>query len=285
MTERTPLLHYRLSTSVNESEPRSPPLGQAVVQHQGGPRQKSTHQRPPKKLSVFIGVVIPTLLSMFSVVVFLRIDMISRALGPEFGGSIGLMFFLANVCGSALFVLGLVEAIVATFGVPEDGSAITYAYQVLPSGYWWSLLYATGISLLCLLVCLVGADIYAKATFLIFLVVMFVLGTIFVSFFAVHPRTIVLPISAAFNPTANGTGPGFPTTANFTGFKLDTLLGNLWGDLKNPSYAIPRGTITAVIFTFIIYNLLSVLVACSCDRHKRIFCFTAISTTNKMKLI
>ncbi|XP_032364920.1 solute carrier family 12 member 9 [Etheostoma spectabile] len=347
MTERTPLLHYRLSTSVNESEPRSPPLGQAVVQHQGGPRQKSTHQRPPKKLSVFIGVVIPTLLSMFSVVVFLRIGfmvghsglyqaiamllvayfiicmtvlsvcaistngaldaggayyMISRALGPEFGGSIGLMFFLANVCGSALFVLGLVEAIVATFGVPEDGSAITYAYQVLPSGYWWSLLYATGISLLCLLVCLVGADIYAKATFLIFLVVMFVLGTIFVSFFAVHPRTIVLPISAAFNPTANGTGPGFPTTANFTGFKLDTLLGNLWanytvdyttgttmtfatvfavmfngctgimagsnisGDLKNPSYAIPRGTITAVIFTFIIYNLLSVLVACSCDR-------------------
>ncbi|KAM9358758.1 solute carrier family 12 member 9 [Symphorus nematophorus] len=345
MTERTPLLHYRLSTSVNESERRSTPAGQALEQHPGNLRQRSAQQRQPKKLSIFFGVVIPTLLSMFSVVVFLRIGfvvgqsglyqaiamflvayfiicmtvlsvcaistngaldaggayyMISRALGPEFGGSIGIMFFLANVCGSALYVLGLVEAIVATFGVPEDGSLATASYQILPSGYWWSLLYATAIALLCLLVCLVGAHIYAKATFLIFLVVMFVLGTIFISFFAVHPRTIVLPSIA--NPTANGTGPVFPTTANFTGFKLDTLLGNLWadytvdyttgnmmtfatvfavmfngctgimagsnmsGELKNPSYSIPRGTITAVIFTFIIYNLLSVLVACSCDR-------------------
>ncbi|CAN9511147.1 unnamed protein product [Ophioblennius macclurei] len=347
MTERTPLLHYRLSTSVNESEPRPPPPGLAPEQFAGGSRRRSTQQRQPKKLSIFFGVVVPTLLSMFSVVVFLRIGfvvgqsglyqaiamflvayfiicmtvlsvcaistngaldaggayyMISRALGPEFGGSIGIMFFLANVCGSALYVLGLVEAIVATFGVPEDGTVATSSYQVLPSGYWWSLLYATGIALLCLLVCLVGAHIYAKATFLIFVVVMFVLGTIFISFFAVPPRTIVLPRSSSFNPTPNGTRPTFPTTANFTGFKLDTLLGNLnadytvdyttgtmmtfatvfavmfngctgimagsnmSGDLKNPSYSIPRGTITAVIFTFIIYNLLSVLVACSCDR-------------------
>uniref|UniRef100_A0A8C6SL18 Solute carrier family 12 member 9 n=1 Tax=Neogobius melanostomus TaxID=47308 RepID=A0A8C6SL18_9GOBI len=345
MTERTPLLNYRLSASVNESERQSPQAGHAAEQqHPRGPRHRSDNEGQSRKLSTFFGVVIPTLLSMFSVVVFLRIGfvvgqcglyqtfgmflvayviisltvlsicaistngaldaggayyMISRALGPEFGGSIGLMFFLANICGSALYVLGLVEAVLATFGIPEDG-IITNHYQVLNSGYWWALLYGTGIALLCLVVCLVGANIYAKATFLIFIVVMVVLLTIFISFFAVTPRVVQLPAEATLNPSGNGTLG--PITANFTGFKLDTLMGNLWadytrdyttgtmmtfatvfavmfngctgimagsnmsGDLKNPSYSIPRGTITAVIFTFIIYNLLCVLEACSCDR-------------------
>ncbi|XP_071215959.1 solute carrier family 12 member 9-like [Salvelinus alpinus] len=346
MSERTPLLHYRLSTSVNEQSGEHQPClpREAVEQSPAVNRRKSAHHSRPKKLSTFFGVVIPTLLSMFSVVVFLRIGfvvgqcglyqaiamflvayfiismtvlsvcaistngaldaggayyMISRALGPEFGGSLGVMFFLANVCSSALYILGLVEAIVATFGLPEDGVSPAGSLQVLPAGYWWSLLYATGILLLCLLVCLVGAEIYAKASFIIFLVVMLVLATIFISFFAVRPRTILLP---ATPPIHNGTGPQPPTMANFTGFKLNTLLGNLdadyavdyttgtmmsfatvfavmfngctgimagsnmSGDLKNPSYSIPRGTITAVIFTFIIYNLLSLMVACSCDR-------------------
>ncbi|XP_066522606.1 zgc:153039 isoform X2 [Hoplias malabaricus] len=349
MGERTPLLHYRLSASVNESEygeQRSEAgreaLGEPVNALRRSTLSHSQHQQHQqhnqKKLSTFFGVVIPTLLSMFSVVVFLRIGfvvgqcglyqavamfivayfiismtvlsvcaistngaldaggayyMISRALGPEFGGSIGIMFFFANVCGSALFVLGLVEAILATFGVPEDAVDSASKYAVLPVGYWWSLLYGTGILMVCVLVCLVGAWIYAKATFLIFLVVIVVLGTIFISFFTVSSQTVPLP-----GPFSNSS----PTSANFTGFKWDTLLGNLGasytvdyttgtmmtfatvfavmfngctgimagsnmsGDLKNPSYAIPRGTITAVIFTFIIYNLLSLLVACTCDR-------------------
>ncbi|KAF5891318.1 solute carrier family 12 member 9-like, partial [Clarias magur] len=302
-------------------------------------RRRSGHGQP-HKLSTFFGVVIPTLLSMFSVVVFLRIGfvvgqcglyqamvmfvvayfiismtvlsicaistngaldaggayyMISRALGPEFGGSIGIMFFFANVCGSALYVLGLVEAILSTFGQPEEDLGHTPQYAVMPVGYWWSLLYASLILLLCVLVCLIGARIYAKATFLIFMVVMVVLFTIFISFFAVRPRSIPLP-------SMLGNSSSIPTTANFTGFKLDTLLGNLKanytvdyttgmtmtfatvfavmfngctgimagsnmsGDLRSPSYSIPRGTITAVIFTFITYNLLSLLVACTCDR-------------------
>ncbi|KAL2096259.1 hypothetical protein ACEWY4_008407 [Coilia grayii] len=349
MSERTPLLHYRLSTSVNESGEHQPgPTGEAAEPSPAVPRRKAAPGQA-QKLSTFFGVVIPTLLSMFSVVLFLRIGfvvgqcglyqavamflvayfiismtvlsvcaistngaldaggayyMISRALGPEFGGSMGIMFFLANVCGSALYVLGLVEAVLATFGAPEDGTP-GGVYEVLPGGYWWSVCYGSAILLLCVCVCLVGAHIYAKASFLIFLLVMLVLATVFLSFFAVRPHAIALPPppSPPVPPTPNASAPPAPPAfANFTGFKLETLIGNLQadytvdyttdmmmsfatvfavmfngctgimagsnmsGDLKSPSLSIPRGTITAVIFTFIIYNLLSLMVACSCDR-------------------
>ncbi|CAG5896703.1 unnamed protein product [Menidia menidia] len=329
MSERTPLLHYRLTTCAGPE-----------TSH-GAERTGPRAERDARKLGVVFGVVIPTLLSMFSVVVFLRVGfvvgqaglyqsvamllvayfivtmtvlsicaistngaldaggayyMISRALGPEFGGSIGIMFFLANVCGCALYILGLVEAIMSTFGVPEESTrAVAGVHQALPSGYWWCLLYSTVLLFLCFIVCLVGAHIYAKTTFIIFIIVTTVLTSIFISFFIVRPTVVILSNTS---PTLNTS----LSTANYTGFWLPTLKGNLLsnytvdyttggmmsfarvfaimfngctgimagsnmsGDLKNPGYSIPRGTLAAVFTTFITYNLLSLLAAWSCDR-------------------
>ncbi|GAA6106965.1 solute carrier family 12 member 9, partial [Tachysurus ichikawai] len=66
MAERAPLLHYRLSSGVHEDS------GEHRVREAAAGRRRSGHNHP-QKLSTFFGVVIPTLLSMFSVVVFLRI--------------------------------------------------------------------------------------------------------------------------------------------------------------------------------------------------------------------
>uniref|UniRef100_A0A3Q4BTL7 Solute carrier family 12 member 9 n=1 Tax=Mola mola TaxID=94237 RepID=A0A3Q4BTL7_MOLML len=336
MSEKAPLLHYRLTAG--DPEPKNVST-QSEARQLGDSRRD--RDRPARKLGVVFGVVIPTLLSMFSVVVFLRIGfvvgqaglyqsiamflvayfiitmtvlsvcaistngaldaggayyMISRALGPEFGGSIGIMFFFANVCSSALYILGLVEALLSAFGVPEEGSAaVASLHQVLPSGYWWSLLYATALLFLCFIVCLVGAHIYAKATFIVFIIVMTVLVSILISFFIVGPLVVTLPVSYVLNNSGQ-------STANYSGFQLRSLEGNLLrnytvdyttgavmsfatvfavmfngctgimagsnmsGDLKKPSYSIPRGTVAAVLITFITYNLLSLLSAWSCDR-------------------
>lgn len=46
--------------------------------------------------------------------------MISRSLGPEFGGSIGLIFSLANAVACAMYVVGFCEsmnALLASFGI------------------------------------------------------------------------------------------------------------------------------------------------------------------------
>ncbi|XP_061654134.1 solute carrier family 12 member 9-like isoform X1 [Phyllopteryx taeniolatus] len=345
MSEKAPLLNYRPTNSNRACG--GPESKDEPANRRPKPAEDRGHSlyapKSDRKLGVLFGVVIPTLLSMFSVVVFLRIGfvvgqaglyqaiamfflayviitmtvlsvcaistngaldaggayyMISRALGPEFGGSIGIMFFFANVCGSALYILGLVEAITSAFGIPEasqSAAVIGASHRVLPSGYWWSLLYGTVLLLICFLVCLVGAHIYAKATFVIFLIVTTILASIFSSFFAVDPRMITLPDSSVVNTSTQ-------TTANYTGLRLHTLEGNLWasytvdyttgammnfatvfavmfngctgimagsnmsGDLRNPSYSIPRGTLVAIFTTFITYNLLSLLVALSCER-------------------
>lgn len=66
----------------------------------------------------------------------------------------------------------------------------------------------------------VGAHIYAKTTFIVFIIVTTVLVSIFISFFIVGPLVVTLPVSSVLN----GSGQ---STVNYSGFHLHTLEGNL----------------------------------------------------------
>lgn len=215
--------------------------------------------------------------------------MISRTLGSEFGGSIGTFFFLANVVGCGLAITGCVEGLIENFG--PAGYLLGEGSTGLPDGQWWRFGYCTMINTCILVVVLIGAAMFAKTSVTILGVVIICLLTTYISFITKGPIYDV-PI-----PPENQLFPA-NTTANYTGISMETLRENLHpnygkdyssggsevnfaivfgvlfsgvtgimaganmsGELKNPSKSIPKGTLSAVLFTFICYIALSVFIA------------------------
>lgn len=98
--------------------------------------------------------------------------------------------------------------------------------RVLPQGYGWSLLYGSLLLGLVGGVCTLGAGLYARASFLTFLLVSGSLASVLVSFVAVGPRVIQLTPQ----PGPNGSSLP-PQVGHFTGFNSSTLKANLGGEL------------------------------------------------------
>lgn len=112
--------------------------------------------------------------------------MISRTLGLEFGGSIGTLFFFANVVGCAMAIAGCTEGILNNFG--PNG----YFTKFLEDGAWWRFLYSSIINTSLLLVCLVGAALFAKTSVLILGTVTVCLFATFISFLVVGENNEVV---------------------------------------------------------------------------------------------
>ncbi|XP_052821227.1 solute carrier family 12 member 9-like [Mya arenaria] len=232
--------------------------------------------------------------------------MISRALGPEFGGSIGFLFFVANVLSCALYVSGFTEGIMENFA---QGGTYVSATSGLPTDTdgWWKYLYTTVVMLIMLLVCMVSGSMFAKTLSVILLITIVCTLSVCISVFAENKeRAIGIPReNTRFNSsdvTFNYTGlrsktfhqNAFLRYTNASGvdvdsFQVDYSTGkvmnfetvfavlfssvtgimngaNVSGELKDPSKSIPRGTLAAVCFTFCTYFVLVILVGGSCSR-------------------
>ncbi|KAK1117054.1 hypothetical protein K0M31_016979 [Melipona bicolor] len=221
--------------------------------------------------------------------------MISRTLGPEFGGSIGTLFFMANIVSSALCISGCAEGLIESFG---PSGYLSGKSALIPDGGWWRFLYCSILNTANLVVCLIGAAMFAKTSVAILAVVCICLISVFISFLA--KGYMQIPIPDANTLVQNATEH---VNGTYTGLLSSTLVGNLYpnysadysskgamtdfasvfgvlfsgvtgimaganmsGELKNPGRNIPRGTLSAVLFTFICYILLSILTAASTSR-------------------
>jgi len=162
--------------------------------------------------------------------------LISRSLGPELGGAIGLALFCAQSFSVPFHLLGFTEAIVRAFPV------LTSHFQVI----------ALTASAAIFIIAYVGATWAIKTQYLI----MVILGLSIISFMGgstVHFDGSVF----AQNWTPDTSLPSMSFWALFAIY-FPAVTGimagvNMSGDLADPGRAIPRGIIAAVTVGFLIY--------------------------------
>ncbi|KAN0075644.1 Amino acid permease domain containing protein [Elaphomyces granulatus] len=209
--------------------------------------------------------------------------LISRSLGPEFGGSIGLVFYMGFVFNTGMNALGLIDCLVENFGT-DSGTWL----PILEEGFWWQYLWATIVLAFCTAICLAGSSIFARAS----------KGLLAILLVA----TFSIPLSAIIRKPFTAPRLG----VEFTGMRLQTFLENLTprltkgadgsqtkgkenfqnlfgilfpatggifagasmsGDLKHPSKAIPKGTLCGLALTFFAYTIVILAMAASITRN------------------
>lgn len=213
--------------------------------------------------------------------------MISRSLGPEFGGAIGLVFFIGQILNSALNVVGFIEPLLLNFN-EADGTIL----KMLPIGYTWQILYSTLLLALCTGVALVGSKLVSKTGFLLFIILTIStlsvpFSTLFVKPF--HPlqpplddlvytglswSTFKGNLLPHFTSGAAGSvqPPGEPETfKNLFGIFFPATAGifagaSMSGELKNPSKSIPEGTLKGLMVSFILYSMVIVAMGAAIPR-------------------
>ncbi|XP_050167010.1 solute carrier family 12 member 3 isoform X2 [Myiozetetes cayanensis] len=188
--------------------------------------------------------------------------LISRSLGPELGGSIGLIFAFANAVAVAMHTVGFAETVRDL--LQEHNSLIVDPINDIRIIGVVTVTVLLGISL-------AGMEWEAKAQILFFLVIL-------VSFINYLVGTVI-PASAekqakgffsyradifAQNFVPNWRGPEgsfFGLFSIFFPSATGILAGaNISGDLKDPAVAIPKGTLMAIFWTTVSYLVLSATI-------------------------
>ncbi|XP_075431769.1 solute carrier family 12 member 1 isoform X2 [Ascaphus truei] len=193
--------------------------------------------------------------------------LISRSLGPEFGGSIGLIFAFANAVAVAMYVVGFSETVVELL---KDNNAIMVDEMN-------DIRIVGAITVVLLLsISVAGMEWEAKTQVVLLIILLIAIANFFIG--TVIPTDEVKKSRGFFNYQsvifAENFGPDFRNGEGFFSvfaifFPAATgiLAGaNISGDLQDPQGAIPKGTMLAIIITTIAYLAVAICAAASVVR-------------------
>lgn len=208
--------------------------------------------------------------------------MISRSLGPEFGGSIGIVFFIGQVLNAGLNVAGFADPLLAKFGQTNG----TFS-RSLPDSPAWAFGYQTMLLLLCTVICLLGPQLFASSSKLLFKILLLATLAVPASTFFVHkfydsefdawytgPQWSTFKDNFLPRFTQGAAGSDLDTKENFRdlfGISFSATAGilagaSMSGDLQNPSKSIPRGTLWGLLVTFLLYSSVIFAIGSSVSR-------------------
>lgn len=166
--------------------------------------------------------------------------LISRSLGVEFGGAIGLVFFFAQAISVAMYVIGFAEA----YSASVPGGAPKVMVATICNVFVFVCVY-------------IGAGWTIKIQY-------FILATLMASLVSFYAGcwTEFDPVFLQANMHQNFNGESFFTMfALFFPAVTGIMAGaNMSGDLKEPARSIPSGTLWSILFTAVIYISLALLM-------------------------
>ena len=197
------------------------------------------------------GISVLTTISLSAIATNLKVKgggvyyLISRTLGLEFGGAIGVVLYLATSVSIAFYCIGFGEIMAGILGADS---------KIMPQ-----VIAALAVFFLCIFAWF-GADVATKFQY----VVMAILGIALISFFwggfsswdpalltqnwaSPSPAMAFWVLFAIFFPAVTGFMQGV----------------SMSGDLKNPGRSLPLGTFLAVGISIVVYFLAAIVFAAS----------------------
>uniref|UniRef100_A0A914VZI6 Solute carrier family 12 member 2 n=1 Tax=Plectus sambesii TaxID=2011161 RepID=A0A914VZI6_9BILA len=192
---------------------------------------------------------------------------ISRTLGPEFGGSIGLIFSMANTIGAAMYVVGFAETvrdlmkekgwIIIDNGIMDIRIIGLITCTLLMAIVFIGTSFESRMQIVLLFILIASIISYWTGTFLPVTehqelrgVTGYNFGTLTTNFLPAWRGEDFFSVFAVYFPAATGIMAG----------------ANISGDLADPQKAIPKGTLLAIAVTTTLYLLTIWQTGATCVR-------------------